>query len=79
MKEHAVLGSLGAVAAAVATVVVQNGGMLVGMLSVAQSTVAPNVAGIDGSDITPVLVGVALLWLAYGLYRLTKKIAERVS
>lgn len=79
MSGRALLGGALSTVGAVALVLVQNGDILIGVLSVARSQIAPHVSWLTPETLTPVLFGFAVLWVLFGLYRVGTKIAAKLS
>lgn len=64
---------------ALALLVLQNGGMVLGMLTVFQTKLAPEMHAVQQSEVRAAVVGFAILWIGFGVYRLLKKAADRLS
>jgi hypothetical protein len=79
MKKKALVGGVGSAVAGIWLLVLQNGGLVLGMLTVFQSKLAPEIQAIQQSDVRAAVVGFSVLWIGYGVYRLLKKAVERVQ
>lgn len=79
MKKHAAIGGLGGALGGLLLLVLQNGPMVLGMLTVFQERLAPQMDAVQKADVQAVVVSFAVLWIAFGVYRLIKKGADYVQ
>lgn len=78
MTKKLIAGTVSSITA-LALLFLQNGPMILGMLTVAETKLAPEIAAIQQSQVRAAVVGFAVLWIGFGVYRLTKKAADRLS
>lgn len=78
MTKKIIAGTVSSITA-LALLVLQNGGMVLGMLTVAQTKLAPEIQAIQQSQIRAAVVGFAVLWIGFGVYRLLGKAVDRLS